>query len=247
MRLIDADAMKRVYQEVLCSHVACIDCSFFMDDKYCRFETMLSEAPTINAIPVVRKPVVGYEGYYEVDQFGRVFGVDRVISVDDNGRKYKKPIAGNQMKQSLKNKGYKVVSLTKDGITKMVYVHRLVAEAFIPNPDNLPMVNHKDEDKTNNFLENLEWCTAKYNCNYGTGVQRHADKIRGRESEKRIAVIQRSVDGKFINRYSSVKDAATSVNGTTGAISAVCNGRRKTAYGYIWEHDFCSYGERKEG
>ena len=54
MRLIDADAMKRVYQEVLCSHVACIDCSLFMDDKYCRFETMLSEAPTINAIPVVR-------------------------------------------------------------------------------------------------------------------------------------------------------------------------------------------------
>ena len=54
MRLIDADAMKRVYQEVLCSHVACIDCSFFMDDKYCRFETMLSEAPTINAIPAVR-------------------------------------------------------------------------------------------------------------------------------------------------------------------------------------------------
>ena len=54
MRLIDADAMKRVYQEVLCSHVACIDCPFFMDDKYCRFETMLSEAPTINAIPVIR-------------------------------------------------------------------------------------------------------------------------------------------------------------------------------------------------
>ena len=54
MRLIDADAMKRVYQEVLCSHVACIDCSLFMDDKYCRFETMLSEAHTINAVPVVR-------------------------------------------------------------------------------------------------------------------------------------------------------------------------------------------------
>ena len=54
MRVIDADAMKRVYQEVLCSHVACIDCSFFMDDKYCRLETMLSEAPTINAIPVIR-------------------------------------------------------------------------------------------------------------------------------------------------------------------------------------------------
>ena len=54
MRLIDADAMKRVYQKVLCNHVACIDCSFFMDDKYCRFETMLSEAPTVDAVPVVR-------------------------------------------------------------------------------------------------------------------------------------------------------------------------------------------------
>ena len=198
-----------------------------------------------DAVPVVRKPVVGYEGYYEVDQLGRVFSVDRVISVDDNGRKYEKPIAGKQMKQSLKNKGYKIVSLTKDGKTKMAYVHRLVAEAFIPNPDNLPMVNHKDEDKTNNFLENLEWCTAKYNCNYGTGIKRHADKIKGRESEKRIAVIQRSIDGAFINLHSSVKEAAASVNGTTGAISAACNGRRKTAYGYLWGHDFCSYGERK--
>lgn len=191
-----------------------------------------------DAVSVVRRPVSGYEGYYEVDRFGRVFGVDRVISVDDNGRKYKKSIAGNQLKQRVKNKGYKVVYLTKDGITKMAYVHRIVAEAFIPNPDNLPMVNHKDEDKTNNFLENLEWCTAKYNCNYGTGVKRHADKIRGRKSKKRISVIQLSADGKFINRYSSVKDAATSIKGTTGAISAVCNGRRKTAYGYIWEHDF---------
>ena len=54
MRIIDADAMKRVYQEVLCNHVACIDCSFFMGDKYCRFETMLSEAPTVDAVPVVR-------------------------------------------------------------------------------------------------------------------------------------------------------------------------------------------------
>ena len=201
---------------------------------------------TVDAVEVIRKPVVGYEGYYEVDQFGRVFSVERVISVNDNGRKYEKRVSGRQMKQCLKNNGYKSVSLTKDGVTKAFYVHRLVAEAFIPNPDNLPMVNHKDEDKTNNFLENLEWCTAQYNNTYGTARKRRADKIRGRESEKRIAVIQRSVDGEFMNRYSSVKDAATSVNGTTGAISAVCNGRRKTAYGYIWEHDFCSYGE-KEG
>ena len=70
MRLIDADAMKRVYQEVLCSHVACIDCSFFMDDKYCRFETMLSEAPTINAIPVVRCKDCKY---HEDEEIGMVY------------------------------------------------------------------------------------------------------------------------------------------------------------------------------
>ena len=74
-------------------------------------------------------------------------------------------------------KGYKTVSLTKDGKTKTLFVHRLVAEAFIPNADNLPMVNHKDEDKTNNFVENLEWCTNDYNINYGTARRRQAKKI----------------------------------------------------------------------
>ena len=129
----------------------------------------------------VRKPVSGYEGQYEVDQYGRVFGVDRTKTVVDNGRIYDKPIAGKQMKQSLHTRGYKTVTLTKDGKTKTVYVHRIVAEAFIENPDNLPMVNHKDEDKTNNFVENLEWCTASYNRTYGKAIERHAKKLRGRK------------------------------------------------------------------
>ena len=135
--------------------------------------------PTVDAVPVVRKPVKGYEGLYEVDQFGRVFGVDRIKEVNDNGRQYLKPIAGKQMKQSLHTKGYKTVSLTKDGKTKTVFVHRIVAEAFIDNPGNLPFVNHKDEDKTNNFLENLEWCTPSYNRIYGKAIENHAKKIRG--------------------------------------------------------------------
>ena len=140
---------------------------------------IFSEIPTVDAVEVVRKPVVGYEGYYVVDQFGRVFGVDRTVSVNDNGRVYDKPIAGKQMKQTLHDKGYKIVSLTKDGKTKLCFVHRIVAEAFIPNPDNLPMVNHKDEDKTNNFLENLEWCTALYNNTYGNAQKKRVRKIKG--------------------------------------------------------------------
>ena len=133
------------------------------------------------AVPVVRKPVRGYEGKYVVDQFGRVCGVDRTVTVIDNGRIYEKPITGKPMKQSVHTKGYKTVTLTKDGKTKTVYVHRIVAEAFIDNPDNLPMVNHKDEDKTNNFVENLEWCTASYNRTYGKGAEKQAKQLRGKK------------------------------------------------------------------
>lgn len=131
---------------------------------------------TVDAVPVVRKPVKGYEGYYEVDCFGRVYSLDRTVSVNDNGRMYDKPVVGRVMGQTVKSNGYKCVSLTKDGESKAFYVHRLVADAFIPNPDDLPMVNHKDEDKSNNFVENLEWCTNEYNINYGTGKERRAKK-----------------------------------------------------------------------
>ena len=130
-------------------------------------------------IRVIRKPISGYEGYYKVDQFGRVFSDDRVIHVSDNGREYDKFIPGKQMKQYMHSKGYKTVVLTKDGVSKSAYVHRLVAEAFVDNPNGFPMVNHKDEDKTNNFYDNLEWCTNGYNVNYGKGKERRRKKIIG--------------------------------------------------------------------
>ena len=142
---------------------------------------LLMNATTVDAVEVVRKPVRGYEGHYVVDQFGRVYGVDRTTTVLDGGRIYEKPIAGKQMKQSLHTKGYKTVTLTKDGKSNTIFVHRIVAEAFIENPDNLPMVNHKDEDKTNNFVENLEWCTASYNRTYGKAVEKHAKTLRGKK------------------------------------------------------------------
>ena len=140
---------------------------------------------------VEAKPIKGYEGYYKVDQFGRVFSVDRTITVNDNGRVYEKPIKGKQIAQALHSKGYKIVSLTKDGESKTFYVHRLVAEAFIDNPLNLPFINHKDEDKTNNFADNLEWCTEQYNATYGSAREKQANAIRGRarseETKKKIS------------------------------------------------------------
>lgn len=142
---------------------------------------ILSEMDSADVVEVVRKPIKGYEGHYEVDQFGRVYSVDRIVHVDDNGREYDKPLKGKRMKQSVHTKGYKTVPLTKDGKTTTHYVHRLVAEAFIPNPSNLPFINHKDEDKTNNFVENLEWCKEQYNATYGKAREKQAKKLRGRK------------------------------------------------------------------
>ena len=180
MRLIDADRLIDEFENTIGSPIA-----------RTRLKLQVQNQPTVDAVEVVRRPVVGYEGYYEVDQFGRVFAVDRVVHVIDNGREYNKPLKGRQMKQSVHTQGYKTVSLTKDGHTKTMYVHRVVAEAFIPNPNNYPFINHKDEDKTNNFVENLEWCTNEYNVNYGKGKERRVKKIRGRalseEHKKKIS------------------------------------------------------------
>lgn len=134
----------------------------------------------VKRIMIEWKAVAGYENY-EVSNDGRVRSVDRIKKVNDNGRIYYKPLKGKEL-SSASRKGrscYNVVSLTKNGVSKSFYVHRLVAEAFIPNPLNLPQVNHKDENKINNKSENLEWCTNDYNHSYGTGIQRQADKIRG--------------------------------------------------------------------
>ena len=134
MRLIDADQMAVDESEAYMSAQVQItdDLKWLVNfAAHSKIQRIIADTPTVDAVSVVRKPVVGYEGYYDVDQFGRVFSVERVISVDDNGRKYEKTVSGKQMKQCLKNNGYKSVSLTKGGETKSFYVQRLVAEEFI--------------------------------------------------------------------------------------------------------------------
>lgn len=120
-------------------------------------------------------------------------------------------------------KGYCYVTLYKEGVPKNYFIHRLVALAFIPNPDNLPCVNHIDEDKTNNCVNNLEWCTQAYNNNYGTRTERSC-----------VKVAQYSKDGEFIKQYSSVKEAANAVGVGPTCISKVLNSSRYTAGGYKW-------------
>ena len=115
------------------------------------------------------RAIPNYEGIYEVSNLGRVKSIEREI-VDKNNRiMNRKEII---LKQCTDKKGYKRVKLFADGKTLNTRVHRLVALAFIPNPENLPQVNHKDEIKSNNLVENLEWCSAQYNTMYGTRLER---------------------------------------------------------------------------
>lgn len=126
------------------------------------------------------KDIEGYEGVYRVSNMGRVYSVKRNIML--------KP---QRVCDGAKDGGgYRAVRLCVDGEYKMAYIHRLVAQAFLPNPQNLPQVNHKDEDKTNNRVENLEWCDDKYNKNYGTIVVRRTRTTKKTYSERHENVRQ---------------------------------------------------------
>ena len=173
------------------------------------------------------KDIEGYEGLYEVSNLGRVRSLDRVV-VYSNGRKclYK----GRILKPANNTVGYFFCVLCKNGQKKKKYIHRLVAEAFIPNPDNLPEVNHRDEVKTNNHVENLEWCDGKYNKNYGTCQQRRAEK-------RSKPVLQLDINtGRVISEYPSLIETGKQTGFSVGNISACCRGICNTAYGFKWQY-----------
>lgn len=116
----------------------------------------------------VWKQIKEFEGLYEVSNLGNVRSVDRFVNHSKGGKSLKK---GKILKPSIGN-GYLAVILSKNNILVRKNIHRLVAEAFIPNPYNLKQINHKDENKLNNIFTNLEWCDCKYNINYGSALNR---------------------------------------------------------------------------
>lgn len=179
----------------------------------------------------VWKDVVGYEGFYEVSNLGNVRNV-AVYSY-----KYKRVIRRKAPRMRIletTHDGYKRVLLCLYGKHKKWLVHRLVAQAFIPNVDDLPCINHKDEDTANNCVDNLEWCDWKYNSNYGTLPKRISERLAVNHPTAK-AVFQYELDGTFVTAYPSLKDAARKV-GKVGAdmIGRACAGKAKTAAGYKW-------------
>lgn len=171
------------------------------------------------------KDIKGYEGMYQVSSHGRVKSLDRVIQLVNGGQR---TLKGKLISPAPHTRGYVQAPLSKDGVTTRFLIHRLVAEAFIPNPQNKPQVNHKDEVKTNNRLENLEWFTQIENINYGTRNQKAKEalsyKVRG------ICI---KTNKELI--FSSHREAARVLGISQGGISGVVSGRGKTAGGYRWE------------
>ena len=168
----------------------------------------------------VWKDVVGYEGLYQVSDKGRVkslkFGKEKIL----------KP-------EKLKN-GYLRVNLYKNEKQKHFLVHRLVALTFLRNPQNLSDINHKDEDKTNNSVQNLEFCDRKYNCNFGSRNQRVAEKNTNGKLSK--PVLQFTLDGKFVREFKSGMDIKRNLGYSCGNISSCCTGKRKSAYKFVWKY-----------
>lgn len=185
------------------------------------------------------KDVQNWEGLYQVSNFGNV----RTLH-------YKKPYL---MHPVIDKKGYARVSFVVKNSKKYFRygVHRLVAEAFIPNPNNLPCINHKDEDKTNNRVDNLEWCTVEYNNNYGTGKWRSGDARRGRKfSELHLEHLREShakSQGKLVNQYdshynllgtfNSISEASRQLNIPIASISSCCRGVARSAGGFIFKYE----------
>lgn len=173
---------------------------------------------------VIFKDIPGWEGEYQVSNIGEVYSLK-------SNKILKQYLRGRE------NRLYYYVSLSRNGIHTQYKVSRLVAMSFLPNPNNLPLINHKDENKLNNNVDNLEWCDYEYNNNYGNRKQKMVEtrKLNGncvftimcdKNTKEPIKTFESTRDAiKFLN----LKDSAS------GNISAVIKGRKKSAYGYFWK------------
>lgn len=176
------------------------------------------------------KDIIGYENEYQINQFGEI----RTLKDSPKLKKYDvlKP-------QISKRNGYVYQMLYKNGKEKLLRVHRLVAMAFLSNPNNLPQVNHKDGNKQNNSVDNLEWCEQSDNMKhaYKNGLQIPSENQRkaiintNKLKQKKVCQIK---DGKIINTFSGISEASRQTKISISCISRCCNLKRKSTNGYEW-------------
>ena len=177
-------------------------------------------------------PIPDYPDYL-IEKDGRIYSLKR----------------NKWLKSSPGSNGYYGIELANHEGRKRFSVHRLVAMTYIPNPNELPQVNHKDENKANNHVSNLEWCSAKYNMNYGIAAKTRHSKIDYKKEIYRenairngkkasLPVLQYNKTGEFIKRFESIKEASRQTGANSSHISECCNGNRyKSVGGFIWKYE----------
>lgn len=180
----------------------------------------------------VWKDISGYKGFYQVSNLGRIKSVARFITDKDRPNRciYHK---GQIIKQYVDKMGYYNLHLSINSKVSLKRAHRIVAETFIPNPNNLPCINHKDETRTNNSVPNLEWCTHKYNTNYGTCIERIRSKNLLR-TDMATPIYQYSLDGTFVCRHNSINSIERNLGFSKRSIRQVLDGVHASSHGYIW-------------
>lgn len=175
------------------------------------------------------KDIEGYEGLYQVSNMGRVKSLERTRNMNLPGHKKPAPVPERILKFG-ESHGYLAVTLAKGGVNRKIRVHKLVALAFIPNPDRKPDINHKDGNKHNNAVENFEWVTAKEN-------QQHALATGLRRGENRRKIVNKySRDGAFIRSWSGYVEIEQVLGFSRQMICHCCKGRTPTAFGFVWRH-----------
>lgn len=173
------------------------------------------------------KEIEGYNGLYKISNYGNIKSIAR------------KGTKEHLMIQSKNHQGYLQVKLTKNGISKTKKVHRLVAQAFIPNPNNLPQIDHIDDNKENNYASNLQWITNEDNMakSWKTGA-RSIEKTykRGKEHSNAKIINQYDLQGNYIKTWYCINDVERELGFDNRNICACCRHKKKTAYGFKWEY-----------
>lgn len=164
------------------------------------------------------KDIRGFEGHYQISDKGRIKSIIR-----------KNRLSERILSPYMTKRGYLQVKLCIRGTTFPLSIHRAVAECFIPNPNNLPQINHKDENKKNNNVENLEWCTNTYNNMYGTVKERRTFTCSK-------GVLQKDLDEKVVGDFKSLNEAVKCTGYTKSSIAKCCRGESETYKGFIWKY-----------
>lgn len=170
------------------------------------------------------KNIVGYEGLYMVSNLGRIKSLN-----------YHNEHREEIMKPNVWNGGYLKIGLYKNGKFKRYFVHRIVAEAFIPNTENKPYIDHINTLRSDNRVENLRWCTRQENMNNPLTLVKHKQKMLGNGCNNK-PIVQLSTDNSLLGVYKSITSASKQLGYNNGYIGQCCNGQREKMYGYQWQY-----------